>query len=160
MELKTSRWADFSAWDRLNLPLGRLSLPWQAWQPVCQSDWQTDAQTDRRLVKVDQNRLNRPGGRLNRPWQLLATCLPVWLADCRSEVRGVRDQLNCPSGPVQPVLTSEFRRENPSSTARRQVQLVYGQRGSQLKLSSAEVQPSWKAQLQLNKFSCFSARTL
>jgi hypothetical protein len=30
----------------LNRPLGRLNRPWQAWQPVCQSDWQTDAQTD------------------------------------------------------------------------------------------------------------------
>jgi hypothetical protein len=37
--------------------------------------------------------------------------------------------LSCPTG-----LDLEFRRENPSSTARRQVQLVYGQRGSQLKL--------------------------
>jgi hypothetical protein len=42
--------------------------------------------------------------------------------------------LNCPWGPVKLVLTIKFRRENPVQLARRQVQLVYGQRGSQLKL--------------------------
>jgi hypothetical protein len=112
-------------------------------------------------------RLTKP---VEPPLITLATYLPVWLVDCWSEVRGVRYQLNCPSGPVQLVLTREFRRENPSSTARRQAQLVYGQRGSQLKLkfswswesstivekaqlqlkkfNSAEVHLSWKAQLQ------------
>ena len=50
------------------------------------------------------------------PLTTLSTCSPVWLADCWSEVRGVRDQLNCPEKPVQLVLTREFKRENPSST--------------------------------------------
>jgi hypothetical protein len=81
------------------------------------------------------DRLTRRLTRLTKPIEPpltpLATYLPFWLADCWSEVR---NQLNCPSGPVQVVLTREFRRENPSSTARRQVQLVYAQRGSQLKL--------------------------
>jgi hypothetical protein len=63
-------------------------------------------------------RLTRP---VEPPLTPLATCLPVWLADCWSEVRGVRDQLNCPSKLVHLVLTREFRRENPSSNARRQV---------------------------------------
>jgi hypothetical protein len=91
------------------------------------------------------------------PLTTLSTCSPVWLAGCWSEVRGVRDQLNCPEKPVQLVLTREFWRENPSSTARRQVQLVYGQRGSLLKLkfswsweSSTVVE---KAQLQFKKFN-------
>jgi hypothetical protein len=91
------------------------------------------------------------------PLTTLSTCSPVWLADCWSEVREVRDQLNRLLGPVQLVLTREFRRENPSLASLRQVQLVYGQRGSQLKLkfswsweSSTVVE---KAQLQLKKFN-------
>jgi hypothetical protein len=164
---KTSCWTDFSAWDRLN-------RPWQC-QADCLLVWLADWPVDRpRLTRLVEP---PPQGSWTASTPL-ATCLPVWLADCWSEVR---DQLNCPSGPVQLVLTREFRRENPCSTTRRQVQLVYGQRGSQLKLSSAEVekaqlswslaqlkssaaaeeaQLSWKAQLQLKKFSCFSSRTL
>jgi hypothetical protein len=65
--------------------------------------------------------------------------------------------LNCPGKPLQLVLTREFRRENPSSTARRQVQLVYGQKTSQLKLkfswSSESSTVVEKAQLQLKKFN-------
>jgi hypothetical protein len=94
------------------------------------------------------DQLNRPIGAVEPPLTSLATCLPVWLADCWSEVRGVRDQLNCPSKPVQLVLTREFRRENPSSTSQRQVRLVYGQRGSQLKLKFSW---SWESSTVVEK---------
>ena len=67
-----------------------MNRPWQAWQPVCQSNWQTDAQTDRRLVKVDQNRLNRPGGAveppLTAPGDLFASLTG------RLQIRGQRGQ--------------------------------------------------------------------
>ena len=91
---KLAVWADFSAWDRLNRPLGRLNRPLTGQQTVCQSvcqsDWQTDAQTDRRLVKVDQNRLNRPGGAveppLTAPGDLFASLTG------RLQIRGQRGQ--------------------------------------------------------------------
>jgi hypothetical protein len=118
------------------LAVGHIFLPETGWtapgRPSSLSISLT-GRLSRRLVKLTKT-----------PLIAQTTCSPVWLADCKSEVRGVRDQLNCPSGPVQLVLTREFRRENSSSTSRRQVQLVYGQRGSQLKLSSADVE---KAQL-------------
>jgi hypothetical protein len=44
---KTSRWAGFDMEDRLN-------RPWSDCQPVCQSDWQTAAQTG----QTDRDRLN------------------------------------------------------------------------------------------------------
>jgi hypothetical protein len=47
---KTSCWADFSRENRLN-------RPWSDGQPVCQSDWQTTAQSG----QVDQNLLNLSG---------------------------------------------------------------------------------------------------
>jgi hypothetical protein len=89
-------------------------------------------------------------GAVELPLTPLVTCLLVWLANCWSEVRGVIDQLNCPEKPVQLVLTREFRRVNPSSTARRQVQLVYGQRGSQLKLKFSW---SWESSSVVKKFN-------
>jgi hypothetical protein len=64
---KTSRWADFSCEDRLDRLSGRLNSPWHTWQPVCQSDLQSAAQSG----QFDQNRLNRP-------WQI---CQPVCLSD-------------------------------------------------------------------------------
>jgi hypothetical protein len=51
---KTSRWAEFSRKDRLN-------HLWSDCQSVCQSDWQTAAQSG----QVDQNWLNLSWGRLN-----------------------------------------------------------------------------------------------
>jgi hypothetical protein len=171
-------------------PPPRVVEPPLACQADCLPVWLSDWLADWPAVWLGwPNQLNHPIGAVEPPLTSLATYLPVWLADCWSEVRGVKDQLKCPSKPVQLVLTRDFRRENPSSTARRQVQLVYGQRGSQLKLkfswswesstvvekaqlswssaqlkSSAtveEAQLSWSsAQLKLKKFSCFSTRTL
>jgi hypothetical protein len=137
---KTSRLTLDPAWNRLNRP-PRAVEPSLACQADCLPVWLADWPA---VWPGWLDRLNRTIGAVEPPLTSLATCLPAWPADCWSEVRGVRDQLNCPSKPVQLVLTREFRRENPSSTARRQVQLVYGQRGSQLKLNSAGVE---KAQL-------------
>jgi hypothetical protein len=51
---KTSHWANFSEENQLNHPRWRLNCHWSDCQLVCQSDWQTAAQSG----QVDQNRLN------------------------------------------------------------------------------------------------------
>jgi hypothetical protein len=135
------------------LAIGQIFLPKTGWTATGRSDrllpvWLSNWLADWPAVWPRLTRPVEPPPRaVEPPLTPLATCLPVWLADFWLEVRGVKDQLNCPSGPVQPVLTREFRRENSISTARRQVHLVYGQRGSLLKLSSAGVE---KAQLSLS----------
>jgi hypothetical protein len=58
--------------------------------------------------------LNRPKGVVETPLANLSASLTGRLLD--SAIRGVRDQLNRPWGPVQLTLTKKFRSENPSST--------------------------------------------
>jgi hypothetical protein len=128
-----------AVWPRTLLKTG--------WTPPGRSD-RLSASLTVRLTGRQACSLTRLTGPVEPPLTSLATCLPVWLADCWSEVRGIRDQLNCPSGPVQLVLTREFRRENPNSTAQRQVQLVYGLRGSQLKLKFSW---SWESSTVVEK---------
>jgi hypothetical protein len=62
-----------------------------------------------------------------------------------SLVRWVRDQLNHPWGPVQLVLTREFRRENPNSTG-----LEASSTGVWSKRFTVEVE----VQLKLRKLNC------
>jgi hypothetical protein len=59
--------------------------------------------------------------------------------------RGIREQLNCPWGPVQLVLTRKFRRENTSSTGPEA-----GSTGVWSERFTVEVE----VQLQLRKLNC------
>jgi hypothetical protein len=141
---KLAIWPDFLSWDRLKRPRGSWTAPGR---PV-----NLYASLTGRLLH-SLARLSETGW-IGRPVCLSAN-LTSRLLDSLS--RRVRDRLNRLYGPVQLVLTRKFRRENPSSTARRQVQLVYGQGGSEFKL---KFNYSWKsstiaekAQLRLKKFN-------
>jgi hypothetical protein len=71
--------------------------------------------------------------RLNRPLTPLVTWLPVWLADCRSEVRGTETSWAAPQDQFSWSRPESFGEKTPAQLPGAS-SAGYGQRGPQLKL--------------------------
>ena len=140
---KTSRLTKNPAENLLNRPLGRLNRPLTGQQSVCQSDCQTDWQTDLQAGQTRQDRLNRPLGRLNRPLTPLATWLPVWLADCRSEVRGSETSWAAPQDQFSWSRPESFGEKTPAQLPWGKFSWVWSERS----IAEVEVQLELKVQL-------------
>jgi hypothetical protein len=158
---KTSRLTRNLAEDRLSCPLGRMNRPLTGQQTVCQSDCQTDWQTDLQAGQTGQDRLNRPPRAVepppDNPSDLTASLTG------RLQIRSQRGQrpVELPPRTSSAGLDQRVLERKPQLSCPGASSAGYGQRGPQLKLkfncswkfNSAEVQLSWKAQLQLNKLN-------
>jgi hypothetical protein len=133
---KTSRLTRNLAENRLSRPLGRLNRPLTGQQTVCQSDCQTDWQTDLQAGQTGQDRLNR----LLTP---LVTWLPIWLADCRSEVKGSETSWAAPQDQFSWSRPESFGEKTPARLPGGKFSWVWSKRST----TEVEVQLELKVQL-------------